>query len=66
MSPVSEKSIMVVSSVMLASLSSPRAASTPEAQLRMVPPTQKPSACTLSTPAISRATSIAFSGPRAR
>jgi len=39
MSPVSEKSSMVVSSVMLASLSSPFAAMTPAAQLRIVPPT---------------------------
>ena len=57
---------MVVSSVTVASLSSPRAASTPEAQLRMVPPTQKPSAWILSTPVISRTTSIALSGPRRR
>src|SRR5581483_2347239 len=65
-SPVSVKSIIVVSSVSVASLSSPRAASTPAAQLMMVPPTQKPSAWRRSTLAMSRTTSIAFSGPRLR
>jgi hypothetical protein len=53
-SPVSRKSTIVVRRVMVASLSSPRAARTAAAQLRMVPPTQNPRAWMRSTPAMSR------------
>ena len=64
--PVSSKSISAVSRVRLAIGASPRAYITASAAAMMVPPTQNPSALTLSTPQISRATSIAAIGPSAR
>ena len=66
MSPVSLKSSMVVSSVMLAAGCSPRAASTASALASSVPPMQNPSVFTLSAPVIASATSIALSTPCSR
>ena len=51
--PVSVKSIRVVSSVSEATGFSPRAASTASAVVRMVPPTQKPSALICLAPVMS-------------
>ena len=62
-SPVSEKSSSVVSSVSEATSSSPRAFITASAEEMMVPPTQKPSALTWSTLQISCATLKAASTP---
>ena len=53
------KSSNVVSSVMLATGFSPRAASTASAVARIVPPTQKPSVLILALPLISCTTPIA-------
>ena len=51
--PVSEKSINVVSKVSAATGFWPRAASTASAVVRMVPPTQKPSALICLAPVMS-------------
>ena len=66
MSPGSLKSSIVASSVRLATLRSPRAASTASALASSVPPTQKPSAFTVLLPLTALATSIAASTPSAR
>ncbi|MNT95015.1 hypothetical protein D3C72_2368130 [compost metagenome] len=61
--PVSEKSMSVVKNVALATGSSPRAASTASALLRMVPPTQKPRALICSAPVMFCTTSMAAMAP---
>ncbi len=65
-SPGSAKSSIVVSSVMLATLSSSFAFITAVAQESSVPPMQKPSALTSSAPVTSRATSMARITPCCR
>ena len=57
--PLLEKSIKVVSKVMLSAGCSPRAANTARAVVRMVPPTQKPKVSMVSQPLISCTTSMA-------
>src|SRR6516162_1690195 len=65
-SPDSVKSSMVVSNVKLLILRSPRAARIAAAQPSMVPPTQNPSALTLSAPVTESATSMARMMPSSR
>ena len=57
--PVSVKSIRVVKKVALATGFSPRAAKTAKALLKIVPPTQKPSALICLAPVNSRTVSMA-------
>ncbi len=57
---------MVVSRVKLDAFCSAFAASTPSAEVRIVPPTQNPSVLARSAPVTSSATSIAFITPFSR
>jgi hypothetical protein len=66
MSPVSLKSSIDVSSVMLAALCSPRAARAARALASNVPPMQNPSVLALSASVMASAASIAASTPCSR